>query len=119
MSFGVYDALKECRIYDSREVEALRTDLAAERARAERANSMLALAQSAMLEQAAATQRAMAERDRLRELVFMMQERAKEGLRAWDKDQDAKAGKCLKALAGLSPGYWPEMDELRAALGAK
>ncbi len=35
VSFGVYDALKECRIYDSREVEALRADLAAERARAE------------------------------------------------------------------------------------
>jgi hypothetical protein len=25
----------------------------------------------------------------------------------------------LKALAGLSPGYWPEMDALRAALEAQ
>ncbi len=39
MSFGVYDALKECRIYDSREVEALRADLAAERARADKAEA--------------------------------------------------------------------------------
>jgi hypothetical protein len=59
-----------------------------------------------------------AERDALRNLVTLMQERAKEGFRAWDADKDAKAGKVLAALAGMKPGYWPDMDNLHASINA-
>lgn len=60
-----------------------------------------------------------AENDRLRALNLALQQKALDGYRAWDRDQDAKAGKVLKALAGLSPGYWPDIDALRAALGER
>lgn len=61
--------------------------------------------------------KAEAEAARLRALNLALQQKALDGYRAWDLDQDAKAGKVLKALAGLSPGYWPDIDALRAALG--
>ena len=56
---------------------------------------------------------------RLVELVTLMQQRAHEGFDAWDMDKNMRAGKFLKALAGLSPGYWPDMDALRTALEGK
>lgn len=34
----------------------------------------------------------------------------------WDEDQDAKVGKRLKALAGLSPGYDSRLDAVFAVL---
>ena len=45
----------------------------------------------------------------------MVCERARQGFDYWDADQNMKAGKCLKALAGLNPGYYPELDAARAA----
>lgn len=35
---------------------------------------------------------------------------------AWDSDQDHRVGKMIKALAGLSPGYRPDIDQFRAQL---
>jgi hypothetical protein len=43
-------------------------------------------------------------------VVQIMQIIAAEGYRSWDGDRDMHAGKILKCLAGLSPGYRPDLD---------
>lgn len=53
------------------------------------------------------------ENKRLRELAALMQQRALEGYRAWDAGNNLRAWRTLKALAGLSRGYWPDLDALR------
>lgn len=54
--------------------------------------------------------------DKLEQVIKLMQHKAFKGYRAWDSDLDVMAGKCLAALAGISPGYWPDIDAFMDAL---
>jgi hypothetical protein len=48
------------------------------------------------------------------ELLKSVQKIAVEALSHWDKDEDMKVGKILRALAGELPGYRPDTDLITA-----
>lgn len=51
-------------------------------------------------------------------LLTRVTELAEEILESWDKDDDMRVGKTLKALSGYLPGYRADIDELLRDLGA-
>lgn len=51
-----------------------------------------------------------AENARMREALDLVQSIASEGFEHWVNDRDHQAGKNLKCIAGLAPGYRPDLD---------
>lgn len=48
--------------------------------------------------------------------AMLMRKIAGEAFDYWDADEDHKAGKLLMALAGMAPGYRPDLDRLRGLI---